>query len=413
MMAIEKIFIGTAVLLLLSIISSKASSKLGIPALLLFLTVGMLAGSEAIGGIEFDDPVLAKSIGDLALTLILFAGGLDTQWQQIRPVLWKGLTLSTVGVVLTMLLLGSFAWFVLGSFSSFDIGTKGITWLEGLLLGAIVSSTDAAAVFSTLRSSNLALKGDLQPLLELESGSNDPMAVLLTTSLIGIMTTADASIINLGISLIQQLVVGSVLGYGFGLGSVGVINHLRLGTQGLYPVATLALALLTFGVTSIFGGNGFLAVYIAGLVLGNRRLVNREIILNFHDGLAWLMQITMFLVLGLLVFPSRLLPIAGVAVAMSLFLMFVARPLSVFLSLAFTHVSFREKLFISWVGLRGSVPIILATFPLMAGIAQADRVFNVVFFLVLTSVLIQGLSLAPVARWLGLAESEPVSNLVE
>ena len=412
-MAIEKIFIGTAVLLLLSIISSKASSKLGIPALLLFLTVGMLAGSEAIGGIEFDDPVLAKSIGDLALTLILFAGGLDTQWQQIRPVLWKGLTLSTVGVVLTMLLLGSFAWFVLGSFSSFDIGTKGITWLEGLLLGAIVSSTDAAAVFSTLRSSNLALKGDLQPLLELESGSNDPMAVLLTTSLIGIMTTADASIINLGISLIQQLVVGSVLGYGFGLGSVGVINHLRLGTQGLYPVATLALALLTFGVTSIFGGNGFLAVYIAGLVLGNRRLVNREIILSFHDGLAWLMQIAMFLVLGLLVFPSRLLPIAGVAVAMSLFLMFVARPLSVFLSLAFTHVSFREKLFISWVGLRGSVPIILATFPLMAGIAQADRVFNVVFFLVLTSVLIQGLSLAPVARWLGLAESEPVSNLVE
>ncbi len=412
-MAIEKIFIGTAVLLLLSIISSKASSKLGIPALLLFLTVGMLAGSEAIGGIEFDDPVLAKSIGDLALTLILFAGGLDTQWQQIRPVLWKGLTLSTVGVVLTMLLLGSFAWFVLGSFSSFDIGTKGITWLEGLLLGAIVSSTDAAAVFSTLRSSNLALKGDLQPLLELESGSNDPMAVLLTTSLIGIMTTADASIINLGISLIQQLVVGSALGYGFGLGSVWIVNHLRLGTQGLYPDATLALALLTFGVTSIFGGNGFLAVYITGLVLGNRRLVNREIILSFHDGLAWLMQITMFLVLGLLVFPSRLLPIAGVAVAMSLFLMFVARPLSVFLSLAFTRVSFREKLFISWVGLRGSVPIILATFPLMAGIAQADRVFNVVFFLVLTSVLIQGLSLAPVARWLGLAESEPVSNLVE
>ena len=409
-LAIENIFIGTAVLLLLSIISSKASSKLGIPALLLFLTVGMLAGSEGIGGIDFDDPELAKSIGDLALTLILFAGGLDTQWRQIRPVLWKGLTLSTVGVVLTMLLLGSFAWFVLGSFSSFDIGTKGITWLEGLLLGAIVSSTDAAAVFSTLRSSNLALKGDLQPLLELESGSNDPMAVLLTTSLLGILTTADASIINLGISLIQQLVVGSVLGYGFGLGSVWVINHLRLGTQGLYPVATLALALLTFGVTGIFGGNGFLAVYIAGLAIGNRRLVNKEIILSFHDGLAWLMQITMFLVLGLLVFPSRLLPIAGVAVAMSLFLMFVARPLSVFLCLAFTRVSFREKLFISWVGLRGCVPIILATFPLMVGIAQADRIFNVVFFLVLTSVLIEGLSLAPVARWLHLAESEPVNE---
>ena len=356
-MAIEKIFIVTAVLLLLSIISSQAAIKLGIPALLLFLTVGMLAGSEGIGGIEFDDPLLAKSIGDLALTLILFAGGLDTQWRQIRPVLWKGLTLSTVGVVLTMLMLGSFAWFVLGSFSSFDIGTEGITWLEGLLLGAIVSSTDAPAVFSTLRSSNLALKGDLQPLLELESGSNDPMAVLLTTSLLGIMTTSDASIINLGISFLQQLVVGSAFGYGFGLGSIWVINRLRLGSQGLYPVATLALALLTFGVTTVFGGNGFLAVYIAGLVLGNRRLINREIILSFHDGLAWLMQIAMFLILGLLVFPSRLLPLAGVAVAMSLFLMFVARPLSVFLCLAGYHVSFREKLFISWVGLRGSVPL--------------------------------------------------------
>ena len=406
-MAIEEIFIVTAILLLLSIISSKVSIKLGIPALLLFLTVGMLAGSEGIGGIEFDDPLLAKSIGDLALTLILFAGGLDTQWRQIRPVLWKGLTLSTVGVVLTMLLLGSFAWFVLGSFSSFDIGAEGITWLEGLLLGAIISSTDAAAVFSTLRSSNLALKGDLQPLLELESGSNDPMAVLLTTSLVNILTTSDASIINLGISLMQQLVVGSALGYGFGLGSVWVVNRLRLGTQGLYPVATLALALLTFGVTATFGGNGFLAVYITGLVLGNRHLVNREIILSFHDGLAWLMQITMFLLLGLLVFPTRLLPIAGVAVAMSLFLMFIARPLSVFLCLAFTRVSFGEKLFISWVGLRGSVPIILATFPLMAGITQADRIFNVVFFLVLTSVLIQGFSLAPLARWLRLAESEP------
>ena len=407
-MMIEKIFIVIGILLLLSIISCKVSIKLGVPALLLFMTVGMLAGSEGIGGIEFDDPLLAKSIGDLALTLILFSGGLDTQWRQIRPVLWKGLTLSTIGVVITMLLLGSFAWFLLGSFSSFDIGTKGITWLEGLLLGAIVSSTDAAAVFATLRSSNLVLKGNLQPLLELESGSNDPMAVLLTTSILGILTTSDASIINLGLSLIQQLFFGSVFGYGFGLGAVWVVNHLRLPSQGLYPIASLALALLTFGVTAVFSGNGFLAVYIAGLVLGNRPLINKEIILSFHDALAWLMQIAMFLILGLLVFPSQLLPLAGVAVTMSLFLMFVARPLSVFLCLIGNQVSFREKLFISWVGLRGSVPIILATFPVIAGIAQADRIFNLVFFLVLTSVLIQGLSLAVVARWLGLAESQVI-----
>ncbi len=407
-MVIEEIFIVIAILLLLSIISCKVSIKLGIPALLLFMTVGMLAGSEGIGGIEFDDPLLAKSIGDLALTLILFSGGLDTQWRQIRPILWKGLTLSTLGVVITMLLLGSFAWFLLGSFSSFDIGTKGITWLEGLLLGAVVSSTDAAAVFATLRSSNLVLKGNLKPLLELESGSNDPMAVLLTVSILGILTTSDASIINLGLSLIQQLFFGSVFGYGFGLGAVWVINHLRLPSQGLYPIASLALALLTFGATAVFSGNGFLAVYIAGLVLGNRPLVNKEIILSFHDALAWLMQIAMFLILGLLVFPSQLLPLAGVAVTMSLFLMFVARPLSVFLCLMGNQVSFREKLFISWVGLRGSVPIILATFPVIAGIAQADKIFNLVFFLVLTSVLIQGFSLAMVARWLGLAESQVI-----
>ncbi|MGK7877539.1 MAG: potassium/proton antiporter [Xenococcaceae cyanobacterium] len=405
MIPIEQIFIGVGMLLLASIIASKASNKLGVPALLLFLAVGMLAGSEGIGGIEFDNPLLANSIGDLALTLILFAGGLDTEWTRIRPVLWKGLTLSTIGVVITMLLLGSFAWFMLGSFSSFNIGPEGITWSEGLLLGAIVSSTDAAAVFSTLRSSNLGLKGDLQPLLELESGSNDPMAVLLTTSLIDILTTSDASIINLGISLIQQLVIGIAFGYGAGLVMVLAVNRLRLSAQGLYPVFTLAGVLLTYGITVYLRGNGFLAVYIAGVVMRNRPFVHEETIASFHDSLAWLMQITMFLTLGLLVFPSRLLPIAGVALAIGLFLMFVARPISVFICLAVNRISLPEKLFISWVGLRGSVPIILATFPLTAGISEAERIFNVVFFIVLTSVLVQGFSLAPAARWLGLAES--------
>ena len=405
MIPIEKLFIGAGVLLLAGIIASKAAHKLGVPALLLFLLVGMLAGSEGIGGIEFDNATQAKLIGDLALTLILFAGGLDTNWTKIRPVLWKGLTLSTVGVGITALLLGSFSWFMLGSFTDFNIGPEGITWSEGLLLGAIISSTDAAAVFSVLRTSKLGLKGDLQPLLELESGSNDPMAVLLTVQIVEIFSTGDTSIIKLVISLFLQIGVGGAFGYGMGRAMVWVVNHLHLNSQGLYPVATLAMAMLTYGITNIFGGNGFLAVYIAGVVMGNFAFVYPETIHSFHDGLSWLMQIVIFLVLGLLVFPSRLLPVAGVAIVIAIFLIFIARPVSVFICLAFSRYGLREKLFISWVGLRGSVPIILATFPVTAGISGADNIFNVVFFIVLTSVLLQGLTLAPTARWLGLAES--------
>ncbi len=405
MIPVEQLFIGAGVLLLAGIIASKAANKLGVPALLLFLLVGMLAGSEGIGGIEFDNPMQAKLIGDLALTLILFAGGLDTKWTQIRPVLWKGLTLSTVGVGITALLLGSFAWFMLGSFTDFNIGPEGITWSEGLLLGAIISSTDAAAVFSVLRTSKLELKGDLQPLLELESGSNDPMAVLLTVQIVEILSTGDTSIIKLLISLFLQIGVGGIFGYGMGRAIVWVVNHLRLNSQGLYPVATLAMAMLTYGITDLFGGNGFLAVYIAGVVMGNFRFIYSETIRSFHDGLSWLMQIVIFLALGLLVFPSRLLPVAGVAIVIAIFLIFIARPVSVFICLAFSRYRLREKLFISWVGLRGSVPIILATFPVTAGIAGGRSIFNVVFFIVLTSVLVQGLSLAPAARCLGLAES--------
>lgn len=404
-MSSEQLFIITGVLLLASIFASKAAIKFGIPALVLFLAIGMLAGSEGIGGIYFDDPRLAEFIGNVALTLILFAGGLDTQWRQIRPVLYKGLILSTVGVVSTALMVGFFAWFILGSYSSFKVGLQGLTWQQGLLLGAIVSSTDAAAVFSVLRASNLKLKGHLQALLELESGSNDPMAVLLTTELVQILLTANASPLALGRSLIQQLVVGMILGYGAGRGIAWTLNHLRLNTQGLYPVATLALMLLTSGVTTAVGGNGFLAVYISGVVMGNLQFACQETVISFHDGLSWLMQITMFLVLGLLVFPSQLLSIAWVGLAIALFLIFIARPVSVFLCLFPFRSNLREKIFIAWGGLRGAVPIVLATYPLAARIPDAAQLFNVVFFVVLVSVLAQGLSLARVARWLGLAAS--------
>lgn len=335
--------------------------------------------------------------------IILFAGGLDAAWQHIRPVLRVGLTLATVGVSLTMVLLGTFAWLMLGTFSTFNVGPTGITWVEGLLIGAIVSSTDAAAVFSILKSSNLTLKGQLQPLLELESGSNDPMAVLLTSSIVQILTTAHFSLFGLVGLLIQQLSVGSMMGYGAGRVMVWVVKRLHLTVPGLYPISILALLLFSFGLTNVLGGNGFLAVYIAGIVLGNAHIPYREPIISFHDGLSWLMSIAMFLLLGLLVFPSQLPEIAAVGFAIALFLMFVARPISVFLCLLPTQMPLREKTFVAWVGLRGAVPIILATLPLTAGMAGANQIFNVVFFTVLVSVLLQGLSLPKVARWLNLA----------
>jgi potassium/hydrogen antiporter len=253
----SELFIIAGLLLLASIFANKAAIKFGVPALILVLAIGILAGSEGIGGIYFNDPLLTQLIGDIALTLILFAGGLDTEWRKIRPILYQGLILSTAGVAITAAMVGFFAWFILGSFSSFNIGLQGIPWQQGLLLGAVISSTDAAAVFSILRASELKLQGNLQPLLELESGSNDPMAVLLTTELVKILTTSNASLISFGLSLIQQLAVGIIIGYGAGRGIVWVLNNLRLSTQGLYPVATLALMLLTSGVTTVIGGNGF------------------------------------------------------------------------------------------------------------------------------------------------------------
>ncbi|BAZ16631.1 Na+/H+ antiporter [Calothrix sp. NIES-4071] len=403
---LSQLFIIAGTLLLASIFANKAAIKFGVPALILVLAIGILAGSEGIGGIYFDDPVLTQMVGDVALTLILFAGGLETDWRQIRPVIYQGLILSTAGVAITAVMVGLFAWFILGSFSSFNIGFAGINWQQGLLLGAVVSSTDAAAVFSILRASNLQLKGNLQPLLELESGSNDPMAVLLTTELIKILTTSNASFTSLAVSLIQQLTVGMIIGYGGGRGIVWVLNNIRLTTQGLYPVATLALMLLISGVTTVFGGNGFLAVYIAGVVIGNLEFICRENIISFHDGLSWLMQIIMFLVLGLLVFPSQLLSISLIGLAIALFLIFIARPITVFLCLLPFNINSREKIFIAWGGLRGAVPIILATFPLAAGIADATQLFNVVFFVVLISVLAQGLSLAHVARLLQLSRTD-------
>jgi cell volume regulation protein A len=388
---IEQILVVAAVLLLVAVLASKASSRLGVPALLLFLAIGMLAGSEGIGGIPFDDAVLSQAIGVVALAFILFAGGLETDWTAVSGVIWKGLSLSTIGVLATAVLVGWFASVVLH-----------FTWLEGLLLGSIVSSTDAAAVFAVLRSRGASLKGKNRPLLELESGSNDPMAVFLTLAVIRLLTQPSSGWLDLVLMFFLQMTVGFISGYVHGRASIAVINRLKLESEGLYPVFTLAVVLAAYGLTTFMKGNGFLAVYVAGMVLGNGEFVHKRSLVRFHDALAWLMQIIMFLVLGLLVFPSRLLPVAGTALLVSFFLMFVARPVGVFLGLALSRLGLRHKVLISWVGLRGAVPIILATFPSVAGIPNAETYFNVVFFIVITSVLLQGTSLPFVAKQLHL-----------
>jgi len=386
----DYVLIGASILLLLSVLVSKISDRFGIPALLLFLILGMLAGSDGPGGIYFDDPAAAQFTGVVALVLILFSGGLGTEWSAVRPVVKESLLLATLGVLVTALGLGLFASYILE-----------LPLLAGLLLGSIVSSTDAAAVFSVLRSKGVSLKGRLKPLLELESGSNDPMAVFLTIGFIQLITQPNGALADLVLLFVKQMVVGAVLGYAMGRAMPFLVNRLRLGYEGLYPVLTISLAFLTYGLTSIAGGSGFLAVYVAGIVLAQREFTHRRSILRFHDGLAWLMQIIMFLTLGLFVFPKRLYPIMNVSLLIVMFLMFIARPLSIFLLLLPSNMGWREKVFISWVGLRGAVPIILATFPLLAGIPEADLMFNVVFFIVLASVLLQGTSIPLVARWLG------------
>lgn len=384
-------------LLLASIIASKASGRLGVPALALFLVIGMLAGSDGPGGVYFNDPRLAQWLGVIALVFILYAGGLSTDWARIRPLLAHGLALSTVGVLLTAALMGLFAILALG-----------FTPLQGLLLGAIVSSTDAAAVFTVLRARSVRLRQPLEPLLELESGSNDPMAVFLTAALTGLLTTPEASVLRLAPMFLQQMLLGALLDYGMGRAMAWIVNHVRLQVEGLYPVLTVALTLLTYAGVTVLGGNGFLAVYLAGLTMARSDFIHKRSLLRFQDGLAWLMQIAMFLVLGLLVFPSRLSAVAGVALLASLFLIFVARPVSVALTLLPFRLPVRDQALVAWMGLRGAAPIILATFPRLAGLPQADLIFDIVFFVVLTSVLIQGTALTAVGRWLGVTEERPV-----
>jgi len=385
--SLELIFIVFSTLVILSILTIKLSSRFGIPSLVLFLAIGMLAGSDGLGGITFDNPALVQWLGITALVLILFAGGLDTEWVEVRPILWQGLSLSTIGVLLTALLIGVFVSWI-----------QGFSILEGLLLGAIVSSTDAAAVFMVLRARNAKIPPRLVQLLEFESGSNDPMAVVLTIALIRLLTEPSTSFGELAFFFVLQMAVGTAIGIAMGEIMRRTLNALDLELEGIYPVLSVALALLTYGLTTFLDGSGYLAVYLAGLVMQRKPFTHQQSILRFHDGLAWMMQVTMFLLLGLQVFPARLVPIAWVGLLISLFLIFVARPASVHTALAFSPMSYKEQTLVAWAGLRGAVPIILATFPLLAGIKQADTIFHLVFFIALTSVVIQGTAIPWLTR---------------
>ncbi len=396
MFVIDQLILLGAILLLVGTVSSKLSARLGLPVLVVFLAIGMLAGEDGIGRIQFDDFAVAHAIGSLALAIILFDGGLQTRVRALR-VVWKpSLLLATVGVVVTAAVTGIAATWI------FDLPP-----MIGLLLGSIVASTDAAAVFSVLRSQGLHLRERIAATLEVESGSNDPMAILLTVGFLEMLTGQLEPGWGLVWLFAQQMGIGCLVGLGGGWLSVRLINRINLSTPGLYPVLGAACGLAAFGVAAILGGSGFLAIYLAGIVIGNSRVVFQSGTFRFMDGLAWIGQITMFVVLGLLSTPAELIPVAKPALLLSAILILVARPLAVVPFLLPFRFTAREQVLISWVGLKGAVPIILATFPLMFGLPEGRLLFDVVFFVVLVSATLQGWTLPPLATWLGLQEPSP------
>lgn len=391
-----------AVLILASACASKLSSWINMPVLVVFLAVGMLAGEEGIGHIPFDNPNYANVIGSTAMAFILFSGGFDTKWSSVKSVVGLGGLLSSVGVLLTALFLGLFTYF----FLRWQLPEQNLPFSWCLLLGAVISSTDAAAVFSVLRSKSVSLKGRLQPLLEFESGSNDPMAAFLTIFLIPI---ALADMQNPGVqpdywvylkiipNFLTKMTLGVVLGIMWGKLAIWLFNKIDLEYDGLYYVLGIAMVFLSFGGTELLYGNGFMAVYVTGMVMGNGKFIYHNGLGRFHDGTAWLMQVVLFTMLGLLATPSLVWEARYIGLAIAAFLMIVARPLAVFLCMMGSRFSYNERILVSWVGLRGGAPVMLATFPWVAGLSHHSMMFHIVFFIVLTSVILQGMTIMPAA----------------
>lgn len=395
----ENILLVGSVLLFFSIVFSKTGFKFGVPTLLVFLLVGMGFGTDGLG-IEFSSAKDAQFIGMVALSIILFSGGMDTKIESIRPVLTPGIMLSTAGVLITTMLTGGFIYFISGlSKTNIELGL-----MTSMLLAATMSSTDSASVFNILKSQRMNLKYNLRPLLELESGSNDPMAIMLTLVLIQVIAGgSELDALPVVRNLIIQFAVGGLLGFLMGKFATWILNKINLPNGSLYPILLLSLVFMTFIFTDLLSGNGYLAVYIAGIVVGNYKLAYRKEINTFMNGLTWLFQIIMFLTLGLLVNPHEMLGVALVAILIAIFMVLVARPISVFACLLpFKEFPIKAKAFVSWVGLRGAAPIIFATYPVIAGIEGANIIFNVVFFITLLSLLIQGMTIGIVAKKLHL-----------
>ena len=401
--SIESLLLLLSLLFLASLFVSRASSRFGIPALLLFLGVGMIFGVDGFG-VEFENYAMAQGIGTLALCIILFSGGLDTKYPEIRPVFVQGIMLSTLGVILTAFITGLFIYYIVSPL----IPDIEITFLGALLLASIMSSTDSASVFSILRSKGVNLKNNLKPMLEFESGSNDPMAYMLTVVLIQLLVKHDTP--NYGeaiLSFFMQLIIGGMAGFILGKFAVRIFNKIKLPNDALYPVLLFSCGIFTFAITYFIKGNGYLAIYIAGMVIGNSKFVHKRSSLQFFDGLAWLAQMGMFLTLGLLVNPYDLWPVALGSLLIGVFMIVGGRPLSVFIALLpFRKMDRKDKLFVSWVGLRGAVPIIFAILPLAANVPNAKQFFNIVFFITLISLLVQGTTVVPVAKRLRLSKKD-------
>jgi cell volume regulation protein A len=390
----HELILVAGLLLAVGLGAAKVADRVRVPGLLLFLGVGILIGSEGLGGVDFDDAELTRTLGTIGLVLILFEGGLTAGWNEIRPVLGTAISLATVGTVVTALIAGGAAILL------FDVGT-----LEGLIIGAAVAATDSAAIFAVLRESRIRRR--VARALEGESGMNDPVALLLVVGFIDWIELPDYGIVDMAGTLVGKLALGAAFGIAVGAGARWAFRNLDLPSPGLYPVASIATAALAYGCAEVAHGSGFLSVYVAALILGTGSIPARTTTVAFHQGLSWVSQISLFVLLGLLVFPSQLGDVFFEGLALSAALIFIARPVATLLATSLGGFAVAERVMLSWAGLRGAIPIWLATFPVIAGVEGSELIFNAIFFVVVTSTLVQGATFEPLARRLGVTSDEP------